>query len=71
MTTAEIVPVLLRGFFDTVLRDAEYSLVQEVVSVMLERIFNLYSVDGYVATTPTGVLFACARVYAVFTPCAR
>lgn len=44
--TAEVVPILLRTFLSTVLQDAQYTLVHQVVQVMLERILSLYPVDG-------------------------
>eukprot|EP00040_Diaphanoeca_grandis_P009264 m.48195 g.48195 ORF g.48195 m.48195 type:complete len:804 (-) comp20688_c0_seq1:131-2542(-) len=46
---AEITPTLLRCFLNTIVTDASADLVQQVVSVMLERILKLFAIDGFTA----------------------
>eukprot|EP00041_Stephanoeca_diplocostata_P027867 m.777511 g.777511 ORF g.777511 m.777511 type:complete len:811 (+) comp23265_c1_seq6:330-2762(+) len=44
---ADVAPILLRVFFDTVSADASYDIIQSVTAIMLERILRLYNLPEY------------------------
>eukprot|EP00045_Choanoeca_perplexa_P007447 m.67784 g.67784 ORF g.67784 m.67784 type:complete len:793 (-) comp14085_c0_seq1:14-2392(-) len=44
-SAAEVVPLLLRGYFDVMLKDADAESLKELVPVVLERVVVLYDIE--------------------------